>query len=60
MTEQDFIQLPAEVQSVLNTWDENTDLYAECRRIQAQLNDMGWDCDWGLDGEISTIMPLDK
>lgn len=59
MTEQNYLELPLEVQSVINTWDDNEELYAECRRIQLELNDIGWDCDYGLDGEISVVMPLD-
>lgn len=58
MTPEEYNQLPSFVTNILDTWDENEDLYAECRRINQELIAIGWEGDWDLSGEIISVMPL--
>ncbi len=54
-----FETFPIEVKEVISTFDENQDTYSECKRIQKELNSIGYDCDYDLSGEITFIKPLD-
>ena len=58
MTEQEYELLPTEVKSIVDSWDDNKDLYGECARIKAELETIGWTCDYGLDGEICDVVKL--
>jgi len=51
-------RLPTEVQSILNSFNEEEELYSECKRIQQELNFIGWDCGYDLSGEITDIYQL--
>lgn len=55
----DVETLPKEVKDIINSFDENQDSYYECKRIQTELNSIGYDCDYDLSGEIIDIKPLD-
>ena len=55
MTEQEYNNLPQDIKNVVDSWDDNKDLYAECRRIRSELEQMGWTCDYGLDGEVYDV-----
>lgn len=44
-----------ETEKILNSFDENKDLYEECRRIEAELSEIGYGCEWGLDGIIYNV-----
>ena len=46
------------VKAIVGSFDYDEDPYAECRRIKAELNSVGWDCDYGLDGVIHAVKPL--
>ena len=37
MTPQDYDRLHQQVRDVLSTFDDNQDLYSECKRIQKEL-----------------------
>lgn len=55
MTEQEYNNLPQDIKDVVDSWDDNKDIYAECRRIRSELEQMGWTCDYGLDGEVYDV-----
>jgi len=44
--------------SILASFDYEECPYAECKRIKAELNANGWDCEYGLDGSIHSVKPL--
>ena len=46
------------IKSILDSFDHDECPYAECKRIKAELNALGWDCSYGLDGSIHMIKPL--
>jgi hypothetical protein len=50
-------KIPANVQDILKTFDDNLDLYHECRRIESELKKINWLVDWGLDGELYNLRP---
>lgn len=45
-----YYSLPEEVRDVLDTFDEQENGYKECKRISLELNKIGWDMNYGLDG----------
>jgi hypothetical protein len=55
MTEKEYEQLPEGIKAIVDSWDENKDLYKECRRIKSELKDYGWSCDYGLDGMVYDV-----
>ena len=60
MTAIEYDNLPDNIKAIVDSWDDNKDLYAECRRIQTELECNDWTCDYGLDGEIFDVKPLTK
>jgi hypothetical protein len=60
MREQDYLDedakayenLPPAVKAVVDSWDDNKNLYEECARIKYQLEEIGWTCDYDLSGEV--------
>ena len=58
MTPQDYDRLHQQVKDVLSTFDDNQDLYSECKRIQKELNAIGYDCDYDLSGTITEVTDL--
>lgn len=57
MTAEQYDNLPSDVKSIVDSWDDNKELYAECARIKDELNYLGWTCDYGLDGEVYDVRP---
>ena len=55
MDELEFDMLPIKVKDIINTYDDNKDLYLECKRIKSELNLIGWDCEYDLGGQIYNI-----
>ena len=55
MTEAEYENLPENVKSIVDSWDENEDLYKECARIKSDLNLIGWTCSYGLDGMVYDV-----
>jgi hypothetical protein len=47
-----------EIQAIVGSFDYEECPYAECKRIKAELNANGWDCEYGLDGSIHSVKPL--
>lgn len=53
-----YDKLPLEVQTILDTFDEDKDAYKECQRIVDELKPLGFEADYGLDGVICSITML--
>lgn len=54
----EYDKLPEDVKAILNTYnDDCINIYDECRRIQSELNKIGWDCDYDLSGDIFDVKP---
>ena len=52
----EFYSLPMSVQDILATYEDET--YEECNRINAELNAIGWSCEYDLGAEIFNVFPL--
>ena len=57
MTAEEYEQWPQEIKDIVNSYDENKDMYKECARIFWELHDLDWSCDYGLSGEIYDVKP---
>jgi vancomycin permeability regulator SanA len=55
---EDYQNLPAKVQEILLSHDDNKDLYAEAIRIQKKLSKVGYKCDFDLAGIIYDIKKI--
>jgi hypothetical protein len=55
MTAEEYEDLPKGIKDITDSWDDNKDLYAECNRIQKELEQKGWTCDYGLDGMVYDV-----
>lgn len=55
MTAEDYDNLPEDVKNIVDSYDDNNDKYSECRRIKAELEQIGWTCDYGLEGEVYDV-----
>lgn len=42
-------KLPAQVQAILNSFDESKDGYKECTRLENELKPLGYTFEWYLD-----------
>ena len=58
MTEQEYEDLPNKIKEIVDSWDDNKNLYEECHRIKKELNSNGWTCDYGLDGMVHSVVKL--
>lgn len=54
----DYDQFPVEVKTILGTFDENKDGYAECARMVNELNLIGWTAEYYLDAELYDVKPI--
>ena len=53
----EYNDLPKNVKKIIDTFDTDKDSYKECDRIERELDEIGWQCNWGLDGEIFDVKP---
>ena len=60
MNEHQYESLPKEIKEILDSFDEDKDLYAECSRIQKELETKNYTCDYYLDGVIFDVKPIDN
>lgn len=60
MTELEYDNFPQEVKAIVDTYDDNENLYEECHRIQKELEHIGWTCDYGLDGEVYDVRVINR
>ncbi len=47
-----------ELIDILNSFNEDADAYAECKRIVSELESIGWTAEWGLDGELYDLKQI--
>lgn len=59
LTEQTYETLPQNIKDILDSWDDNKDLYAECNRIGKELKPLGYEIEYGLSGDITDITKRD-
>jgi len=57
MSEEEYELLPEAVKKIVDFWDEDMDMYEQAAKIRTELEQIGWTCDYGLDGEIHTVRP---
>lgn len=57
LTEDYYYTLPSEVQQILDQSEGDMD-YELCKKQVEQLNAIGWDADYGLDGVINSVGKL--
>jgi len=50
-----YENLPKHIKAIVDTWDENAELYSECKRIDQELKVHGYTIDYGLSGDITDI-----
>ena len=55
----EYENLPQHIKDIVDSWDDNKD-YQECSRIKCELEINGYTCDYGLDGQVYDIKPLNK
>jgi len=60
MTAEQYDNLPEEVKAIVDTYNDNENLYEECHRIKVELQQIGWTCDYDLSGELSDVRPNKK
>lgn len=60
MTEKQYDSLPKGIKAIVDSWDDNKSLYNECSRIQKELEIYGWTCDYGLDGMVYDVRPINN
>ena len=60
MTEKEYDNLPEKVKAIVDSYDDNEDLYEECYRIQVELGEIGWTCDYDLSGEVFDVRKKTK
>ena len=51
-----------DIVAILETYDESSgvDLYEQCRRIDSNLNLIGFRGEWGLDGGIYSVTKINN
>ena len=59
MDAKEYDNLPDNVKRIVDSWNDNKELYAECSRIQEELTQKGWTCEYGLDGMIYNVKQID-
>jgi hypothetical protein len=52
--------LPKQVQDILESYDNNADLYKECVRIERLFSSVGYQCNYNLRGTIYDVKPKPK
>lgn len=60
MTSEQHDNLPQNVQDILGTFNEDKDACTEYARIKAELENIGWTCEYGLDGQIIEVEQQSK
>jgi len=60
MTAENYDTLPQNIKDIVDSWDENKDTYKECARIIEDLKVVGWTAEYGLDGEIHSVMSFEQ
>lgn len=58
LDEINWFKLPEVVQVILNSYDDDKELYEECDRIIEELEQHGYTAEYGLDGQIHSLKKL--
>lgn len=53
-----YDSLPAKVREVLDAHSDCDNTYESCEQCKIALNGIGWTCDYGLDAEIYSVVPM--
>lgn len=53
-----YDDVPQEVRTILDTFNEDADAYRECERITKELNLIGWHTDYDLSGTFTGFWPV--
>jgi hypothetical protein len=56
----DYDALPKQVQDILESYDNNADLYKECVRIERVLSSVSYQCNYNSRGTIYDVKPKPK
>ena len=59
MTAESYDALPQNIKDIVDSWDDNKNTYEECRRIIKELEAVGYTADYGLDGELHSVMSFE-
>ena len=57
MTAEEYDNFPQDIKDIVDSYDDNKNLYGECVRIKLELHDLDWTCDYGLSGEVYDVKP---
>lgn len=60
MTAIEYDNFPQEVKAIVDTYNDNENLYEECSRIKTELEQIGWTCDYDLSGEVFNVKQKTK
>lgn len=55
-----YDELPLKIKDLIETLETIDETYETCRYIQTALNQVGWDCDYGLDAVITEFWEVDN
>lgn len=55
---EDHENLPIEVQAILNKYCDGDNTYEKCDELIAELNAVGYTCDYGLDAEPHSLRKI--
>jgi hypothetical protein len=58
MEPHEYDALPQEVKNILDSYDDNEELYKECVRIETELSGINYQCDYDLSGTIYDVKPM--
>ena len=50
--------LPENIKNILSAFNDENDLYSECKKIEKKLKEIGYTCEYGLDGNITEISEI--
>ena len=60
MIDEEFSNVPEELEEVFGMYNEDEDSYSEMKRLKAIANQRGYDFDYGLDGEPTEFWEINK
>ena len=60
MMAESYEALPQNIKDIVDSWDDNKDLYKECARIVDELEAVGYTAEYGLCGEIHSVMSFEQ
>jgi len=55
---EDYDVLPNEVKEIIDSYDSKENTYENCATLVAELEDVGYTCEYGLDAEPFNLQKL--